>query len=300
MFDELSQDFGSVPRGPALNHAFHLTNKTGATVHIANVRVSCGCTTAWALAHDVGPGKETSIMAQMDTRRFIGTKTVTIYVTIDQPQYEEVRLWVSANSRDDVTLTPEALAFGTIRHGEARTASVNLSFLGYGDTRIVDGKSDSNYVQTRATPTRREGGEVTYQITAKLRPDLPVGKWYTDIWLSTSNPSAPKVRVPLTVEVEPALTVTPSVASLGSVKRGGEIEKKIIVRGDKPFRITQVKGTDGQITVNDTAKESRTVHILTVRFKAAQAGEVIRTFRVYTDLKDENEVAFQATAHVED
>src|SRR5262245_36021544 len=82
MFDELSQDFGSVPRGPALNHAFHLTNKTGATVHIANVRVSCGCTTAWALAHDVGPGKETSIMAQMDTRRFIGTKTVTIYVTI--------------------------------------------------------------------------------------------------------------------------------------------------------------------------------------------------------------------------
>ena len=39
LFDELSRDFGSVPRGPTLTHPFRLVNKTGGHVHIASVRV---------------------------------------------------------------------------------------------------------------------------------------------------------------------------------------------------------------------------------------------------------------------
>src|SRR5215212_1111310 len=46
LFDELSRDFGSVPRGPTLQHPFRLVNKTNQHVHIASVRVSCGCTSA--------------------------------------------------------------------------------------------------------------------------------------------------------------------------------------------------------------------------------------------------------------
>src|SRR6266404_3700461 len=44
LFDELSRDFGSVPRGPTLQHPFRLVNRTGSHLHIASVRVSCGCT----------------------------------------------------------------------------------------------------------------------------------------------------------------------------------------------------------------------------------------------------------------
>src|SRR4051794_36715815 len=49
MFDELSRDFGSVPRGQILTHPFRLVNNTGHPVHITGVRVSCGCTAARAL-----------------------------------------------------------------------------------------------------------------------------------------------------------------------------------------------------------------------------------------------------------
>src|SRR5262245_34254592 len=94
LFDELSRDFGSVPRGPTLTHPFRLVNKTGARVHIASVRVSCGCTSAQALQQDLAPGQETAILVHMDTRRFTNTKNVTIFVTFDQPRFEEVRLWV--------------------------------------------------------------------------------------------------------------------------------------------------------------------------------------------------------------
>src|SRR5438093_8858134 len=85
MFDAISKDFGSVPRGPTLTHHFRVTNNTNGPVHIGGVRVSCGCVTAWALQNDLGPGQGTSIVAQMDTRRFFGTKSVTIYVQFDRP-----------------------------------------------------------------------------------------------------------------------------------------------------------------------------------------------------------------------
>src|SRR5262249_48732354 len=80
MFQELSKDFGSVARGPELSFPFRFTNNTSQPLHVASVRVSCGCTAAQALQTDIEPGKTGVILASMDTRRFFGTKTVTIYV----------------------------------------------------------------------------------------------------------------------------------------------------------------------------------------------------------------------------
>src|SRR5947209_12672162 len=119
MFDELARDFGSVPRGPMLTHSYRLTNNTGQTVRITSVRVSCGCTSATALQGVLAPGQSTSVLAQMDTRRFTGPKTVTIYVQFDQPQWAEARLSISANARDDISVTPDTLAFGSVQRGHA-------------------------------------------------------------------------------------------------------------------------------------------------------------------------------------
>src|SRR5262245_10626034 len=85
LFDDLSRDFGSVPRGPSVTHPFRIVNNTKQMVRIAGVRVSCGCTTARALQTSLAPGQETAILVQMDTRRFSGTKIVTVYVTFDLP-----------------------------------------------------------------------------------------------------------------------------------------------------------------------------------------------------------------------
>src|SRR5205807_6290051 len=74
MFDELSKDFGSVPHGTVAAHPFRLSNNTGSTVRISNVRVSCGCTSARALQTLLAPGQETVILAHMDTRRFYNSK----------------------------------------------------------------------------------------------------------------------------------------------------------------------------------------------------------------------------------
>jgi hypothetical protein len=205
---------------------------------------------------------------------------------------------VQANARNDFALSPDTLAFGQVRRGSASTAAALVTFYGNPDARIVDARSESNYIRTQVQEVRRQDSEVTYQISTNLRPDAPVGKWYTDVWLRTNNPTMPQVRVPLTVEIESALSVTPEAVTLGQVHVNGASERRVIVRGNKPFKITRVQGTDEQVLVKDNTPEARAVHVLTVRLKAAKAGELNRVLRVQTDLAEDNLIDLHVSALV--
>ena len=290
LFDELSKDFGSVPRGPTLTHEFHVTNNTKNVVRISSVRVSCGCVSATALKGTLNPKEETSIVAKMDTTRFTGSKTVTIYVQFDQPNFDEVRLWVQANGRNDFTLTPDTLAFGQVKRGVASTSSVKIKFYGNIDAKILSVKSESNYVQPTITEIKRADSEVEYELKTKLRADTPVGKWYTDVWIKTNIATMEQVRIPLTVEVESPLTVTPSIITLGVIKANEETMRKIIVRGAAPFRITQIKGIDASTLVAFDSKLAREVHVLTIKVKPGMSGKIDKVLRVITDMKTDNEI----------
>src|SRR5581483_5631416 len=245
-----------------------------------SVRVSCGCTTARALHTTLAPGQETAILAQMDTRRFLGTRSVTIYVQFDQPRFAEVRLVVQAYSRDDLAITPDAIAFGKVKRGAEASASVSVSFYGQPQTRILETTCDSNYIHIEVTEARRDAAEVTYKVNASVRPDAPAGKWFTDVWLKTDTMA--RVRVPLTVEVEAAVSAGPQVVVLGQVKAGAEAERKIMLRGAKAFRITKISGADAQLQIREDSTEARTVHYLSVTLRPEQPGQLNRHIRVQT------------------
>jgi hypothetical protein len=298
MFDSLSRDFGSVPRGPVVSHPFRVVNNTGHVVRIQGIRVSCGCTTAYALKGTLAPGEETAVVADMDTSRFFNSRTVTIFVTFDQPAWSEVRLWVHANSREDIGVHPDSLSFGRIKRGTTPQQATTISLMGGADYRILSVSSDSNYIQPVCKMVAGNNYEVNYQLVARLRGDTPPGRWYTDVWVTTNNPTMPKVRIPLTVEVESALSVSPSAVLLGNVKSGGEAVRKIIVRGVEPFQIKSVRGTDGQMRVQDNTPKKATVHILTVTIHPQQAGQLNRTLWIETDLQGDNSIDFTASAYV--
>ncbi len=144
MFDELSRDFGSVPRGQILVHPFRLVNNTGSTVRISGVRPSCGlCTTVRALSTVLAPGQETAIVVTVNTR-VARTKNIIIYVTFDQPRYEEVRLWVQADYRDDVSFSADEIKFGRVKRGTTPANTIKVTFQGDGATRVTEARSESN------------------------------------------------------------------------------------------------------------------------------------------------------------
>jgi hypothetical protein len=234
----------------------------------------------------------------MDTRRFSGTKAVTIFVQVTQPRFEEVRLWVQANSRDDFAVTPDTLAFGRVSRGSNPSSNVVITLLGNGQWQLRDPKSESNYVRPVLKEVRRENSEVSYELSASVRADAPVGKWYTDIWVTTDNPAMPRVRVPLTVEIESALSLSPTTVQLGQVKVGGEGERRVMVRGVKPFKIIGVTGGDASVSVKDNTQESKQVHVLTVTVKPKQVGDHKWTLQIQTDLPGEGGIELPAQVSV--
>jgi len=298
MFDELSKDFGPVPRGPALTHNFRFVNTTKSSISISNVRVSCGCTTAHALNTHLAPGEVSAIAVQMDTTRFRGIKSVTIFVQFNRPSFEEVRLWVQANGRDDFTLTPDTLAYGQVKRSTAPVLTVSLTYHGNPAFAITDLRTDSNYVKATSRLVRRSATDVVYEVASVLREDAPVGKWYSDVWLGTNDPNMPQIRVPLTVEIESALSISPDAVGLGNIKVNETSGRRVIVRGVKPFKITDIKGTDPELSVQDSSPGPRQVHVLTVKYKPSGMGDLHRNVRVITDLKQENEVSFEVSARV--
>jgi hypothetical protein len=282
-FAERVKDFGPVARGPMLTHYYKFTNTSNQTLTIRSVRVSCGCTTAFAPIANIAPGESSYIGANMDSRRFVGHKSVEIYIDFSAPRFETVTLTIQANGRDDFAMNPETMAFGAIRKGTSPVSTVHVTLMTDPNWKIEEVKADSNYVQPKATLLRRNGAEVTYEISASLRADLPVGKWYTDVWLKSSNPGFAKLRVPLTVEVTPSISVNPGTLQFTEVKVGESSEQNVLVRGDKPFKIKEIRGIDSQVRVSGMGAEAKAVHVLKVVYTPTKSGEVVKTLAVFAE-----------------
>jgi len=288
-FSERVKDFGTVPFGPTLVHYFKITNTTSQTVQIASARVSCGCVAASIPTNVLKAGESTFLTATMDTKRFIGPKEVIVYVNFSNP-YEEVTLSVRANRNDSFSKTAEAISLGRVRKGTEGTASIQVTMRNDPNFEIRGASSGTDFVQAGYKLVRREGTDVVYEVSASMKSGLDVGGWTTDVMFTTTNPSLPTVRIPVFVDVIAPITATPAVVQFPAVKVGETKELSVIVKGDKPFKIVDVKGADESVEAVADGKEAKQAHILRLVFKPNEAGEHAKTITVVTDTGAEGKV----------
>jgi len=298
LLGERSYDFGTVPRGPTLLHSFHLTNSTSGPIHINSVRASCSCVSASISSTDLAPGETATLVVRLDTSRVHGFTQKAIYVHLDQPQGEEVPFRVQTTIREDVVLSPDSLAFGRVKRGSSPEANVTARFFSSADCQTVVATCDSPCVEVSVRKVPGDATPASYQITARLRPDFPVGTWYSTVWLATDNPALPRLQIPLTVEVGSSLRISPPSVALEQVKRDTEARRTVVVRADQPFRILEVKGADAQLLVEEGVQGGTAVHVLTIKFQARSPGVLLRTIRIITDLPEDNSIDLQMTAEV--
>jgi hypothetical protein len=298
-FSESVKDFGTTPRGPVLVHYFVLKNTSGQPVTIGTPRVSCGCTSAAVIKNQLAPGESTAVIAHMDTRRIPTagvTKQVTVYVPFTSPYLEEVSLVVRTVVRDDLVLTPDALAFGTVRKGQGAKVSTKVTFYSDPNWQITEVASTGVYVKPTVAPVGKQGTQVAYEVTATLDPACPVGNWTADVWLKTTGAGIEKLRIPVTVNVVAPIAANPEAVRFGDVKVGEAVEKSLIVQGSEQFKVVEVKGGDDALKVSVASQDARPVHILKVELTAKSAGELTRTLEVVTDSKEQPTVAVPVTA----
>ena len=301
LFPEKVKDFGTAPRGPVLVHYFRFTNTTKDTLTLGQPRVSCGCTSASVSTSTVAPGESAAVIAYMDTRRFQYanvTKAVTVYVPFLGPTREEVSLKVQAICRDDLMMSPDTIAFGTVTKGKGAKASTKVTFTSDAKWEVKESKSSGGYVDVEHKVDSRNGNTVTYEITATLDKDCPAGNWTADIDLVTSNSAVAKLRIPVTVNVTAPVAAMPEAVQLGTVSVGNAKETKVTLQSGTPFKILEVKGADDQLGVKVESQDAKAVHVITLSAKPNLQGGFVRSVEITTDNKEQPKVVIPVAAKV--
>ncbi|HEV2946711.1 MAG TPA: DUF1573 domain-containing protein [Gemmataceae bacterium] len=295
----LYHDFGNVPYGSMLHYNFPIYNPWAIPIEITEIRVSCGCVTARASKTVLQPRETAYIEANMDTLRFKRpeSRTVSIHVSVGPQYISTATVQVSANARGDVVLQPGQINFGVVAAGQSPAKSVDVEYAGVLDWRINEIVKNDAPVEVVPEEWYRQPGKVGYHLRVTLKPDAPAGPLTKELLLRTNDPASPLVPVLVEATIQAPLTVVPSALSLGNAKVGDTVSKRVIVRGNEPFKIIGVEGVGDAITV-DLPEKADVQQILTIKYQPKAAGEMHQQLKIKTDLPQEAAVTLKVEGSV--
>ncbi|MEX0703999.1 MAG: DUF1573 domain-containing protein [Planctomycetales bacterium] len=282
MFAEQSIDFGTIARGADARYRLKLTNLYKQSVHIANVRTSCGCAAANPSKSTLDSREVAYVEVTMDTERFSHRKDSNLIVTFDAPLFQEVTIPITAYIRTDVVLTPGAANFGSVDLGSATRRKIEVAYAGRDDWTIRDVQPHNEYVAAEAKEISRGNGRVNYEVYVTLKPNAPVGVIRDQVTLLTDDALSPEVPLLVEARVEADITVTPAVVALGTLGPGDSRPTNVVLRGRKPFAIEKIECASDQDAFKvRLPKDERAVHVLPLTFTAPdRPGDFTEEFTV--------------------
>lgn len=297
LFPEKIIDFGSVSRNARTEHVFQFKNTFEEDIHIRSVRSSCGCTKALIAREWVRSGESGAIVAQFNTRSFIGKKNASITVVFDQPYYAEVQLMVSGDIMSDIVTNPGEVRFGDVDVGTKRALPIEISYAGRADWEIRDVRGKSEHLEVLLNRNERRGSGVGYILEVRLRDDAPVGALRDELIIVTNDPENSEFTIPVSASVNPPIMITPKLVSLGGVRRGSTIQQRMIVRGKVPFEIAEIICEDERFEFR-LPQGKKPVHVVPFSFRGEADKEIRQTVIVRTNLGDEMNAECQVIGQV--
>ncbi len=284
MFASTSHNFGTVAKGSKTEYHFTFRNIYKEPIHIVGVRTSCGCTSPEISKNDLKTHETAEVVAKFNTRTFLGQHGATLTVTIDKPYYAEVQLRVAGNIRGDVSFDPPFVDMGSVDVGAGAERTIRVIHSGSGSWEIKDVRSANTNFEVSLSSITKTSNESSYNLTVKLKPGAPAGYLKNQLILVTSDPRATQIPIDIEGRVVAEVSVSPQLLAMGSVLIGESVTKNIVIRANKPFRVTGVVCSDPAFSCQMTDK-SATVQILAVTFKAdGNVEKRERQFQIKTDL----------------
>ena len=282
LFESRNHDFGSVARAAKTEHVFEFVNISDAPLHVSSVRASCGCTKPVIVDETVQPGETGRIRAEFNTHSFLGQRGATITVVFDRPRYGEAQLRVDGYVRRDVVCDPGEIELGAVKLGASTEANVEIQYAGRNDWAILDTTTNVPGLRVEVNEISRSNGRVGYRLTAIFTPGT-TGFVNGEIQLETNDGNHKRVPIVVSGNVVEAVNVSPNPLSFGVVAPGESSIKKVVVKGDRPFRILSANCSDLRVRV-DLTDEAKPLQLLPVTFHADETvGSVEFVIELQTD-----------------
>jgi hypothetical protein len=300
MFKVTSHDFGTVARGSKAEFVFEMQNIFEEDIHIASVRTSCTCTDPEITKQTLKTWEKGGILAKFRTRSFLGNRSATITVTIDRPYFAEVQLSVRGYIRGDVVFNPGSVDFHEVQQGEQREETINVTYAGRSSWEIVDVRSANDHFEVELLDESRYAGQVTYKMLVRLLDSAPPGYIHDQLTIVTNDSWNKTLDLPVQGRVTLPLTVSPASLFMGVLEPGETVTKRLVVKGNKPFKVVKVNCPDCGFEFKPSDQE-KAIHLIPVKFTAGDSpGKVTQTIEIETSLGNGLKAKCNASATIKE
>ena len=207
-----------------------------------------------------------------------------MFVTVGPTFISTAELKLSAVSRGDIVFNPGLISFGAVNAGQAPTQTIDIEYAGALDWKLTEALVKDQPFEASYKELYRRPGQVGYQVKVTLKADTPPGPLKRELQLPTNDPATPLIAVHIEADVQSALAVTPSVLRLGQIQVGDTLTRKVVVRGQKPFRILGVDGLGDGITLgNEFSTTAALTQVIAFKCQIGKAGELRKQLQIRTD-----------------
>jgi hypothetical protein len=164
-------DFGTILQGENVRHVFVFTNNGDTTLNVEKISSSCGCTAALASAKQLAPGESGEVQTSFDSTRFRGAVKKTVYLYTNDPAQPMIQMQLKGNVKEELTMTPQMVNFGTVAPQKAVKASVSLVNQGDREVRLDGlGTTAPELVARMSATVVPPGGTVSVDLTLTPKP----------------------------------------------------------------------------------------------------------------------------------
>lgn len=286
-------DFGTMPKGTVKTYRFKMTNIYAVEMQVQEPKASCGCLSVVEYTGKLGPLQTGHIEVKIDTSRVEGYKSISLPVYFEgrdaktnEKFWSYAKVELRAVSRPDIAINPGAVQFGVVPAGQAVSQVVNITYTGpQRNWKITEVASKNEAFEVAILPLAARNGSA-FQITATLKKTASSGQFDEQIVLKTNDPAAPNLSLSATGMVQPPLSlVGGDPMKMGGIEVGKKLEKNVIVRSDKPFKVAAVDGQGDGITVTLLKQlPAAKSQVVTVTFAPDKVGPVKKVLKIKTDL----------------
>lgn len=188
---EAAHDFGQVPQGAPVEHAFALRNDGGAPLTLIDLRAGCDCTATLEGGRDLPPGGQATVRLRCDTSSAPGPQRRTVTVTSNDPEQRALILEITGTVALVAAADPPRVYLGPVAPGSAAARTVALR-AGSDGLRFVSVAGGAPHLRARLADA--DGGRA---LVLDVTAEAPPGPFQTVVRVLTTSPARPVIKVPV-------------------------------------------------------------------------------------------------------
>lgn len=216
LLDTAAFDFGRVPRGAIVEHAFRIRNDGSGPLRVLRASMTPPLA-ATALPTVVPPGQEASLRFRLDTGSLQGLFEGAILVALEGSSPSTVQLTFQGFVVPPVELVPGPTFFVSAQRGTVRQQSIEV--VNHETTPLrIHGIAHASAVFDAVLETLEPGRH--YRLTVSTKPQAPLGRHTEGIVLHTSSTISPRLGLRVNTFVHERIYAFPDTVDLGGLPLG--------------------------------------------------------------------------------